>query len=244
MKKRAALAPLALLVAAAPPSSALAAAGSAAAESTSRDRFAITVRRDGEPIIEGSGRMTRAVRAAGRFAKIEVEGPSALEVRVGPEESVEVEADDNLLDLITTDVDGDRLRVGTRGSFRTHRTPTVRVTLRELDRVSLRGSGDAHISNIASDRLELVLLGSGDLHAQGRARAVESDLYGSGNMDLAALSAPIIEASLYGTGEIRVHATRTLSAAVFGTGRIAVSGNPRFLRRDVFGPGSIASIGR
>lgn len=222
------------------PQAGLVLASAAAAYDGSR----ITVRRDGERIIEGSGRAGRAARAATPFVAIELEGPADLEVSVGPAESIEVEADDNLLDLITTDLDGGTLRIGTRGSFRTRITPVVRVTVRELERLKLRGSGDARIAGVEAGRLDLVLEGSGDIEAEGRAETVSADLYGSGNIELGRLAAPAFEVSLYGTGDVRLHSTGTLSAAVYGTGRVEYSGEPRLLRRDVYGPGSIGRIGR
>ncbi|MDQ4086471.1 MAG: DUF2807 domain-containing protein [Pseudomonadota bacterium] len=246
MKKLWVSAALVPVLAAAPPSSgeSSAAALAPAGVATSHDRSRTTVQRDGHPIVEGSGRVARAARSARPFTAIELEGPADLEVRVGQRESIEVEADDNLLDRITTETDGAILRIGTRGSFRTRMTPVVRVTVRELERLKVRGSGDVRLAGIDSDRFELVLQGSGDIHAEGRAEAVSADLYGSGNMELARLSAPSFDVSLYGTGNVRVHTTGTLSAAVFGTGRIEYSGEPRFIRRDVYGPGSIGRIGR
>ncbi|HEV2866419.1 MAG TPA: head GIN domain-containing protein [Allosphingosinicella sp.] len=245
MKKLTACAVLAFGLAAAPPSSATQMSAVALASAgTIHEGSRITVQRDGELMVEGSGRAARAARAAAPFTAIEVEGPTTLEVIVGQRESIEVEADDNLLDRITTEVDGTILRIGTSGAFRTRMTPVVRVTVRGLERVKLRGSGDAWIRGIDGDRLDLVLQGSGDLHAEGRAGAVTADLYGSGNMELERLSAPAFDVSLYGTGNVRVHATGTLSAAVYGTGRIAFSGDPQILRRAVYGPGSIARIGR
>lgn len=247
MKKLRVSAALILAFAAAPASSGVEYAATGLAPeswSTTHGGSRVTVQRDGEPIVEGSGRVARSIRAAGRFSAIAVEGPAALQVTVGSRESVEVEADDNLLDRITTDVDGGRLEIGTRGSFRTRITPVVRVTVRDLERLRVRGSGDTWIGGIDGGRLELVLQGSGDIHVEGRAEAVTANLYGSGNIELARLSAPSFEAAVYGTGNIRVHATGTLSAAVFGTGRIDFSGNPRLLRKDVFGPGSIASVAR
>jgi len=237
MNKHGVIGALASVLAAAPAPSGT---GGAAAHDGSR----ITVQRDGEPMVEGSGRTSTSSRAAESFTAIAVEGPAALEVVVGPRESVEVEANDNLLDRITTDVDDGTLEIGTRGSFRTRITPVVRVTVRELERLRVRGSGDTRIGGIDGGRLDLVLQGSGDIHVEGRAEAVTANLYGSGNIELARLSAPSFETAVYGTGNIRVHTTGTLSAAVFGTGRIDFSGNPRLVRKDVFGPGSIASVAR
>ena len=115
----------------------------------------------------------------------------------------------------------------------------MRVTVPRIERVKLQGSGDGRIEGLSGGPLELVSQGSGDLVVSGRAARVTASLYGPGSADLTRLVASDVDVSLYGPGDARVGATETLSAAVYGPGRIAYSGNPAVLRRNVYGPGSI-----
>ena len=207
-----------------------------------RDERGITVRHDNEPVVEGSGTVVRQVRELARFSAVHVQGPFDLEVVVGPRQSVEIEIDDNLADRIRTRVEDGEIRLETGGSFRTRTQPRVRLTVPDLDKVLVQGSGDARITGINGGRLELVGQGSGDFLAEGRADAVEANLFGSGGADLTRLEAPDLEVSVYGSGSARVRATRSLSASVFGSGRIDYSGDPGEVNRSVHGSGSIGRI--
>jgi hypothetical protein len=108
--------------------------------------------------------------------------------------------------------------------------------------VKLQGSGDGRIEGVSGGRLELVSMGSGDLAVSGAAEAVTANLYGSGGADLTRLAAPDLAVAIYGSGDARVHATETLSAAVFGSGRITYSGRPVKLQRSVHGSGTIEAV--
>ena len=209
----------------------------------SREGDGISVRHDNEPAVEGSGTIVRHARTVPGFSAVHVQGPFNLELAVGPRQSVEIEVDDNLSDRIRTRVEGGELRVETAGSFRTRILPTVRVTVPDLDKVLVQGSGDARITGMNGGRLELVGQGSGDFIVEGRADAVEANLFGSGGADLTRIEAPDLKVSVYGSGSARVRATRSLSASVYGSGRIDYSGDPSEVNRSVHGSGTIGRIG-
>ncbi len=205
----------------------------------SRDGGWISVQRNRETQIEGSGRIVRRARASERFDSVHVMGPARLELVVGPRHSIEVETDDNLTDLIGSRVAGGELIIEPRGSFRTRTAPFVRITTPTLERLRLQGSGDGRVQGLAGGNVEVVSQGSGDLIMSGRAARVTAKLYGSGNAFLADVRAPHIDVAVFGSGLARVHATGTLSAAVYGSGAIAYSGNPSEVRRSIHGSGSI-----
>jgi hypothetical protein len=208
------------------------------------DRSGVSVRRDDEPMIEGSGRIVRRERAVGAFTTIHVQAPARVEVVVGGTPSVEIEADDNVIDFITTDTDGRALQIGTAGSFQTRTAPVVRITVAQLDRIRSQGSGDVRISGLAGDRFELIGQGSGNFVVEGRASSSSAKLYGSGDADLAGLHADDLDVAVYGSGHARVHATGTLAAAIYGSGSITYSGRPTEVSRSIHGMGRIGEVER
>jgi hypothetical protein len=204
----------------------------------------ISVRHDGDPMTEGSGRIVRRQRPASAFERVAINGPAHLEIAVGASPSIEVQIDDNLLDNIVTETRGRALSIHTKGSFRTRSAPVVRLTVPTLARVESIGSGDVRITGQRGEALELVMKGSGNIVVNGQSRAASASLYGSGNADLTRLAAADLSVSLYGSGNARVHADRALSATVYGSGNIAFSGQPARLEQRVHGSGRITRIGR
>src|SRR6185369_17580941 len=83
----------------------LAAAAAAAGPPANRHRISIdtdhgvlTVRRDADPIVEGSGRLIHQARDLPAFSGIRVAAGAHLEVEIGPRAAVDLEIDDNLAD--------------------------------------------------------------------------------------------------------------------------------------------------
>lgn len=205
----------------------------------------VSVRRNGEPMIEGSGRLVRQTRTVGRFDAIELSGAANLDIAIGAAMSVEIEADDNLIGLLTTEVEGGKLVIDTNGSFRTRTAPRVRITLPRLASIETTGSGDAAISGVAGGRLSLAARGSGDFSVEGRGEALDADMYGSGRIDLDRFVAPDLSVSIYGSGNARLRVTEALHATVYGTGDIDYRGDRDRIRvrSSVFGTGRIRHLG-
>lgn len=209
-----------------------------------RDGGWTNVLRNGVPSVDGSGRIVRLARAARPFSAIRLEGPAAVEFVAGATPSIEVEADDNLQDNITTEINDGVLRIDTRGSFRTRHTPVVRVVAPGLDSLRARGSGDVSISGVDERNLSIVLHGSSDIRVEGRAEQAMVALYGSGIIDVTGVRSPRIEVALYGSGDARVRTDEELSAVVYGSGNIEYAGEPRWLNERVLGTGEIRRLGR
>lgn len=209
-----------------------------------RDGGWINVMRDGVAPTDGSGRIVRLSRAVRPFSAIRLEGPAAVEFVAGPTLSIEVEADNNLQDRITTEVDDGVLRIDTRGSFRTRHVPLVRVVAPGLDSLRARGSGAVSIRGLDERTLSIVLYGSSDITVEGRAAEASIALYGSGVIDLTAVRSPHMRVALYGSGDARVRTDEELSAIVYGSGNIEYAGEPRWLDERVLGTGEIRRLGR
>ena len=199
------------------------------------------VHRDGEPEVMGSGRPAIENRAIGNFQGLELHGIGDVELRLGARPSLQITADDNLLPYFTTQVEGDRLVIDSRGSFRTQRAPRIVVTVPDVHSVVTKGSGDVRVSGVNNARLSLMIRGSGDIAAQGRTRDLEARVQGSGDIDARGLSSATATASVQGSGDIRVATYGSLHANVAGSGTIYYAGNPRPLNIWTAGSGEVVA---
>lgn len=199
------------------------------------------VRHDHLPMLEGSGRVVRQSRAVSAFDRVETLGSETVEVRFGPQPSLVVEADDNILPLITSEVRNGTLRIATRGSFRSRGGIRVWLTTPSLEAFKTSGSGNVTIHGARSDRLELTINGSGNMRATGSIRQLDLNIHGSGAAQLASLSAGSVTVNLYGSGDTTVRASGDLDARVYGSGTVRYVGNPARLRRQNFGSGRIVA---
>ena len=204
------------------------------AQSVSADWFGFGSR--GE---KGSGDIITEEREVGSFKRIESTGAADIYVTVGEKLSVKVTFDDNLIDLIETEVRGKTLKIGSRENYRSRHTCKIEITVPELERVHLRGSGDVLVERLDTEYFEFKLSGSGSLVAEGNTDELELHLSGSGDIDTRDLIAQEAYVSLSGSGEIKVHAEESFDGSLSGSGDIDIYGNPSDFSKSVSGSGSI-----
>lgn len=192
----------------------------------------------------GSGTVAREARTAGDFQAIELRGDIDLVVRQSGRTAVEVQADDNLLPLLETEVvdgrHGRTLRIGWRRgeSVRTRSDAVVTVDVAQLRAVASSGSGDVRIDALAAPEFALSLAGSGDVSLSGRAERFTLSIAGSGDVAAQALAADEVKVSIAGSGDARVHAERALTVAIAGSGDVVYSGSAA-VKSSVAGSGSV-----
>ena len=191
--------------------------------------------------IQGSGVEATQARSLPPFSSIDLAGSNRVTVRVGGEQSVVVQADDNLIEHVTTEVRGGELVVSETGSYATASPMVVDVTVPELDSVTLSGSGIVAVDDVNAESFVVRAPGSGILRVSGTATALDASLVGSSDIQLQDLVAQDAKASVSGSGRMQVHATETLDASISGSGAIFYSGSPE-VAQSISGSGVI--IGR
>ncbi|MBW0115629.1 head GIN domain-containing protein [Pseudonocardia abyssalis] len=155
-------------------------------------------------------------------------------------ESLTIEAEPDVLPLLTSEVSGGVLRLGvTPGSEIATREPIVyRLTVAALDSLSVSGAGDATATNLETDRLTVDVDGAGDVTLAGTADAQVVRLGGAGDYDAEDLRSATVEITVGGAGDAVVNASDRLDATVGGAGSVEYVGNPQ-VTQDVSGVGSV-----
>lgn len=210
--------------------------------------------------VTGSGRIVEESRALAGFSALKLAGGIDVELRAAERESVTVRADDNVVPLIETRVEGAALVIDVaRGaSLPTQRRPRVRVEFVRLgaisvagsgdvraDRVrgdtfavSVAGSGDVRIDALDVDSLGVMLAGSGDFIASGRAERQGFRIRGAGDVRARDLVGRSVKVSIAGSGDALVHATEELEVAIAGSGDVVYRGAPK-VTKSIAGSGSV-----
>ena len=215
--------------------------------------------------VEGNGSVTRQVRQVGSFNGIALGLPGRLELRSGSVDSVTVETDDNLQALVETRVEDGMLRIRPAKRKLNLRTRNLKivVTARQIERLSLGGSGTIDADVLRAKRLDMdvggsgkiqigrleaetvaaSVAGSGDLRADGGAvRELSVSIGGSGNVDLGKIAADTARVSVAGSGDVTVWAKNDLRASIAGSGDVGYYGDPK-VSRSVAGSGEVRRIG-
>jgi hypothetical protein len=208
--------------------------------------------------VRGSGNMATESRDVDGFTEIVLEGSGEVDIEMGDTESLTIEAEDNLMSHLTSDVEGGRLVLGTRDAIVTTRGIVYTITATNLDGITVSGSGDVEVadvttteftteisgsgtvdvSSLEADRLEVTISGSGDIDVTGAAGELDVDIPGSGRFDGEGFEASVGDVSISGSGAAIVNVAETLDANVSGSGNIEYLGSPA-VSSTVSGSGSI-----
>ena len=211
--------------------------------------------------IKGNGDLKTESRTISNFDKIGVAGSFDVKLKKGKEGSIIIEADENLMEYIITEVDGDKLKIKTKKGFQLRASKTIKITVSfsSIDAVSLAGSGYIFSEdNINSDNLKLSLAGSGDLNLKvssndlktsiagsgnitltGNTNIFKASIAGSGNINAYELKTEMLKVSIAGSGNAKVNVINEINAVTTGSGNIYYKGNPKIEKIKSVGSGSI-----
>jgi hypothetical protein len=201
------------------------------------------------------------------FHAVDVAGSFDVRITQGSTESVKVQAPADMMDRVKTEVSGGVLKIYNKHDtfhwgdlWGHHKKIVVYVTAKNLDAVSVTGSGDVDFrEGISANNLKLSVSGSGDMTGKVRAKTLESSLTGSGDMRLSGnaesstvsvvgsgdyaahnLSTVNTEVRVSGSGDASINASNRVDAAVNGSGDVHYTGRPKSVNKRKNGSGDIS----
>ena len=187
----------------------------------------------------GSGNMITESRDVSGFDEIVLLGSGDVIVEVTGTESLEIEAEDNVMPLLTSDVVNGRLELGVDGSITTTRGITYRINAAELVGVTVSGSGDVTGTAIDADVFRAAIDGSGNVDLTGTSNNITVRVAGSGNFDGRDIESATGEITIDGSGNARVNVTDELTVTINGSGNVDYEGNPA-LSQTINGSGNVS----
>lgn len=193
----------------------------------------------GERVI-GSGQMVTVERILSPFHRIQVDTGTDLEVTIGDPQSVILTIDDNLLEMLRTDVSGGTLHVWSDARFMAG-GGDLKITVPSFDGVEIRGSGDVLVRGLDGGRFESKILGSGDMRLDGRVDVHDIISMGSGEVEAAGLTARHVGALIMGSGSVRVDVEDSIDVRIVGSGDLEYSGGD-IRNQTIIGSGTVRRV--
>lgn len=214
----------------------------------------------------GSGNVVTETRDVSGFQAIEIDYPAQVLVQQGSKESLKIEAEDNLMPNLKTQVRNGTLEIFYRREEGKHVNPTktvkITVVVKDLSDVQFNSAGELVIEKIKADTLEVSLSGAGNMELEdievkaldvslsgagsGTASGVADDLNlvisGFGDFKAGDLHSKDARVSISGTGSATVWVDDELDAQVSGAGSVNYYGAAS-VSRQISGVGSVNHVG-
>jgi len=209
--------------------------------------------------VRGDGNVVTKERKAIAFTGVKVSSGIDVYLRQGNNESLSVEADENLHEYIITEVKGGVLNVYTDANIREAERKRVYVTMKEINSVSTSSAGDVvGQSPVKTDRLDLSASSAGDIKLEIHVKELDIDISSSGDITLTGEAEKLngnlssagdlnaydlvvrdadISASSAGNADINV--SERIRARASSAGDINYMGNPKYVDAHSSSAGSI-----
>lgn len=223
----------------------------------------VSFTRQSDERIKGNGNVKQESRDASAFTDISTSGVYKVVIEQGNTHSIRVDAEDNLLPYILTDIAGGELRIHSKKGYNIQPTKEIKVyiTLQKVDKLSASGAGGfTSKGKLTSDRIELRFSGAADADLDIRTHELKVGVAGasnltlkgntdnadysiSGSADISALdlSTENAKIGISGTGKADVFVQKKLDVGISGMGKVKYKGEPS-ITQSVSGMGKISKI--
>jgi len=214
--------------------------------------------------VRGSGNMITETRNVGDFDRIEVSDAYKLIIKQDSAGSakITVNADDNLLKYIKTDVSGGKLHIYNHKKIRSREGLTVTVTVKNLTEVDASGAVKVESDGkLTVKDLKFDISGATKVNMQLDAANVNTDISGVGNITLSGqASSHRVQSSgmckleafdfvvgdydieTSGAGKCNINVLNKLSVHTSGIATIRYKGNPKEVNDDKSGASSVKKV--
>ncbi len=201
--------------------------------------------------VKGEGSDVKNTRVTSAFTEISLATDATVELYQDSFYGIELNGQQNVLDVITTSSNGTTLSIDLKRhtELRRHNPVVIRIHMPQLTglnisgsgkiesmknfdmvnlRVNISGSGDVRMNGNISGALTANISGSGDMTFNGIGTCASANytISGSGNMNAEWLKAEYADATISGSGEVRLYAIKQLNADISGSGNVQYRGTP------------------
>lgn len=215
----------------------------------------------GSERVRGNGVSVTQERQVGDFTGVSASGSMDVIVNKGPQSTLRIEADENLLQFIETHNDNGTVEVYTREGFNLDPRSGIKIyatapSFRRIDvsgsgkiksngkitstdelHTEVSGSGDI-LLDVDAPRIEAEIAGSGTLTMKGNTRDFSAQVSGSGDVRCFDLMSENTEVDVAGSGNVEVFASKKLDIEVAGAGDVRYKGNPA-VSQNIAGSGNV-----
>ena len=199
---------------------------------------AITACQHMGPSVRGTGKRVVQKREIGDFKSISTQGAFDLRIVCQKPTSLELEGDDNIVDLITTEVRGGILYLNSRRSYNVSEPIVFKISVPNLEALAVSGAGKIDISGMNNEKFELDSSGAPNIKVAGVTKLVDIDSSGAAKIDTHNLQAARAVVDSKGVSKIELDVSDQLDVTISGPSQVTYEGDP-VVKKTVNGPGKL-----
>jgi len=209
--------------------------------------------------VSGNGKVVKQSRNVSGFSGLKVATGIDAVITQGERESLTVEADENLMDYIKTEVVDGKLKIYSDKNIRNAKEKKVYIEYKKLNSIDISSAGNVDGNNtlvtdeldiemssagdltlaMEADKLEISISSGGDAKLSGKVNTFKADLSSAGDLNAYELEAKVGNISVSSAGTASVFITDEASFQCSSAGSINYKGEPRLKNVSTSSAGSV-----
>lgn len=189
----------------------------------------------------GSGNVAAETRDLRDFKTVDVSGVFQVEATAQKDYAVTVEADDNLLPMIQTRVEGGVLKIDSDGRLSPKNPMKIIISAPDIEGLDASGAANIVLNSLKNEEFRIESSGAAKVNASGVTNKLVVDVSGATKIDAAGLTATSANVESSGASQVSVNVTDTLRTDASGASKIIYSGSPRELVTKKSGAASVSA---
>jgi hypothetical protein len=184
--------------------------------------------------------MASEVRELAGFHGIDVGSTFEVEITAQKDFAVEIEADDNLLPLIRTEVRRGVLCIKSDRKLSSENPIRVRISAPDIDSLDVSGAAKIDLAGVKNESITVDASGASKINLSGETAKLVVDVSGASRVDAEALKADNADVDASGASHVGVNVKTTLRTDASGASRITYTGTPTELVTKKSGASSVS----
>ncbi len=188
--------------------------------------------------VKGSGTMGTETRDVTGFKGVDVGGRFEVEISAQKEYGVEIQADDNLLQYVRTEVRNGVLHIETDRRI-TPSSLRVKVSAPEIDSLDVSGVANVTATNIKSSSFKLDSSGASKIKLAGETGKLIVDISGATKIDAEGLATVDANVDASGASIVTLNVSGELRGDTSGASKVLYVGTPANILKNTSGAGKV-----
>jgi hypothetical protein len=189
--------------------------------------------------VKGSGNFASQQREVAEFKKIKVGGIFKVEVVVRKDFGIEIEADDNIIPLIRTEVSKGTLKITHQKRFSSKNPVKIRVSAPDIESLEISGVASVNVTNLDNESLYIETSGASQINLEGKTSELRLEMSGASKIKAENLNASKVNIEGSGASRANVNVSEDIKAELSGASNVRYSGQPKNINKSTSGASSI-----
>jgi hypothetical protein len=214
--------------------------------------------------VRGSGNVVTEDRNVSGFTGIDLASIGNAVIEIGQDEGLSIQAEDNLMQYIQTEVRGNTLEIRNQNNlnFQPREQIIYTITVANLEELTISGLGSVDAPDLQADNFQINISGGGDVEISSlEASTLDVDISGLGNLFIRSGQVNQQDVHISGSGDFRaldmqsqrarvqisglgsssLWVTTDLEVNISGGGSVRYKGNPT-VQEELSGLGRVEKI--